>query len=134
MARYSDNGKRIGRPPSHTPDSLGKAYDEYMAQCKEDKVLLPNIAGLCLYAGIARETFYCYKEDRAFNDTIKNIENGLEDAALQCKDAAKSIFYLKNKFGYRDKIEQELSGKVEQGLSDADRALLNKVADRINDK
>ena len=43
-------------------------------------------------------------------------------------------FFGKNCLGYKDKTETELSGKVEQGLSDADRALLSKVADRISDK
>ena len=120
-----------GQPPKHTPESLGKAYDDYMAMCREEKILLPNIAGLCVHAGIVRETFYNYKETKQYMDTIKRIEAGLENAALQCKDPAKSIFYLKNKFGYRDKIETELSGKVEQGLSDADRALMDKIAKRM---
>lgn len=40
-------------------------------------------------------------------------------------------FFGKNCLGYKDKTETELSGKVEQGLSDADRALMDKIAKRM---
>ena len=125
--------KPIGRPLKHTPEEVGKLYNDYLEHCKAEKLLLPNIAGFCVYADISRETYYEWRDNKhkGFSDTIKRIDKSLEDHALQCKDAAKSIFYLKNKFGYRDKIETELSGKVEQGLSDADRALMDKIAKRM---
>lgn len=121
-------------PTKLKADEIWKLYEGYLQHCKDEKMLLPNIAGFCCFADISRETYYEWRANdrKGLSDTIKRIDKSLEDQALQCKDAAKSIFYLKNKFGYKDKIETELSGKVEQGLSDADRALMDKIAKRMS--
>ena len=65
---------------------------------------MPNIAGFCVYCDINRDTFYAQKE--YYSDTFKKIQDILEDATLNAKinDTFK-IFYLKNKFGYKDKQE-----------------------------
>ena len=66
---------------------------------------LANIAGFCAFARINRDTFYQQKE--YYSDTFKEVEDLLEDAALNHKATTMGIFYLKNKFKYRDKIETE---------------------------
>lgn len=78
-------------------------FINYIKKCKT-KDELPNIAGFCVYCDINRDTFYAQKE--YYSDTFKKIQDILEDATLNAKinDTFK-IFYLKNKFGYKDKQE-----------------------------
>lgn len=77
-------------------------YIEYCTQTER----YPNIAGFCVYAKINRDSFYAQKE--YYSDTYKRVQDIFEDEALNSKWAIPviKIFYLKNKFGYADKIEQ----------------------------
>lgn len=70
-----------------------------------DKERLPNIAGFCVFSDINRDTFYAQKE--YYSDTVKEIEDILEDEALNCKgfNDTRIIFYMKNKCGYKDRQE-----------------------------
>ena len=78
------------------------AFTDYLKYCdKEEK--MANIAGFCWYTGITRETYY--KQQEYYSDAFKNIEQALEDRAINHKAPAIAIFYLKNKFGYKDKQE-----------------------------
>jgi hypothetical protein len=88
----------------YTAGELLQLFQRYLQHCRENGLLLPNIAGFCLFVDIHTDTFYNWRKDegKGLTEAIKKIEQGLEDAALQSKDTAKSIFYLKNKFGYRD--------------------------------
>ena len=78
-------------------------FIEYIKECKKEEKL-PNIAGFCVYCDMNRDTFYAQKD--YYSDTFKKIQDILEDATLNAKinDTFK-IFYLKNKFGYKDKQE-----------------------------
>jgi hypothetical protein len=53
---------------------------------------------------MTRETFY--KQQEYYSDTYKRIQEVLEDYTINAKinDTFK-IFYMKNKFGYKDKTE-----------------------------
>jgi hypothetical protein len=105
-----------------------------------------TITGLALALGFnSRSTLLDYQDTKdykyhqAFSDTITRAKAKCEayaEAMLFDKGGANGAkFSLSNNFkGWTERTATELSGKVEQGLSDADRALLNKVADRINDK
>jgi hypothetical protein len=105
-----------------------------------------TITGLALALGFtSRQSLleYQFTKDyvyqREFTDAITRAKAKVEqyaEARLFDKDGANGAkFNLANNFkGWTERTATELSGKVEQGLSDADRALLNKVADRINDK
>lgn len=86
-----------------TDEIFKNKFLEYIEYC-EEKGKLPNVAGFCAYNDINRDTFYAQKE--LYSDTFKKIQDILEDATLNAKtgDTLK-IFYLKNKFGYRDKVE-----------------------------
>ena len=77
-------------------------FNEYLDKCKDEE-LFPNIAGFCVFADITRETYYKQKE--YYSDTFKKIENTLENTTLQDKNTTRMIFYLKNKFNYKDKQE-----------------------------
>lgn len=95
-----------GNECKYKENDLVKAFDKYIEHCKQNEYL-PNIAGMCAYLDIARDTWYNYKEN-FYTDTCKKLENKLEDRVINgpANDALK-IFYMKNKFGYRDKQEIE---------------------------
>ena len=87
-------------------EALMNRFREYLDHCREIDYL-PNIAGFCAFCDIHRDTYY---DQKAFYlDTIKKIEQLLEDAAINSKavnDTFK-IFYMKNKFSedYKDRQE-----------------------------
>lgn len=65
---------------------------------------MPNIAGFCAFCEIHRDTFYAQKE--YYSDTYKKVQDILEDGVLNSEVAPViRIVYLKNKFGYVDKVE-----------------------------
>lgn len=79
-------------------------FKDYINKCNQEKCL-PNIAGFCVYCDINRDTFYAQEE--YYSDTYKKVNDILEDATINCKDVNDTfkIFYMKNKFGYKDKQE-----------------------------
>lgn len=79
-------------------------FKEYINKCKKEREL-PNIAGFCVYCDINRDTFYA--QEKYYSDTYKKVNDILEDATINAKDVNDTfkIFYMKNKFGYRDKQE-----------------------------
>jgi hypothetical protein len=87
-----------------TDKDFKEKFYQYIKLCKADRDL-PNIAGFCVFMSMHRGTFYDQKE--FYPDTFKEIQEILEDSAINCKginDTFK-IFYMKNKFDYRDKQE-----------------------------
>jgi hypothetical protein len=100
-------GNNGGRPVKLDPVELRDEFQRYIEHCDNEKVLLPNIAGFAVFAGINSNTFYGYKKKDSYSEIVAIIEDTLEDRAINCKADAKSIFYLKNKFGYKDKQEIE---------------------------
>jgi hypothetical protein len=102
-----------------TPEDLERDFAAYIDDCKTEGKF-PNIAGFCVFCKVHRDTFYSYKADLPeYADTIKKIEETLEEVSIQCGAGAKNpafmIFYMKNKFGYTDKTE--INAKVEQNAS-----------------
>lgn len=79
---------------------------EYIEYCEVNERFV-NIAGLCRYLGIHRQRFYDQKE--YYSDTFLRVQEMLEDETLNNKTTPVPItmLYLKNKFGYKDKIETE---------------------------
>ena len=93
-----------------TAEEFKLKFEKYIEFCNSRKEL-PNIAGFCVYADINRDTFYAQKD--YYSDTFKKIQDRLEDATINSKDINDTfkIFYMKNKFDYRDR--QELDTKLE---------------------
>lgn len=79
------------------------AVIEYATECENNKKLA-NIAGFCAKIKMARVTFY--EQEKLYPCEYDIAMSILEDKAINGRDAM-SIFYLKNKFGYKDKIETE---------------------------
>lgn len=95
-----------GRPRSYaTIEELELKIEQYFDWCEEDKKM-PNTAGLALFLNISRETLNNYgQKGHDYYDAIKKANDKIEEAWVQnlkWGQAGGSIFYLKNKFGYRD--------------------------------
>ena len=118
-----------GHPRSFpTEQDFKNKFDEYIDYCIKNE-RLANIAGFCVFANISRETFY--NQEEYYFDTYKRIQNVLEDYTINAKinDTFK-IFYMKNKFNYKDRTEldNQVSGKIE--ISEEDKKMLNTIYDR----
>jgi hypothetical protein len=85
-------------------DAFYNMAKSYILMCK-DEAQLANIAGFCVYCDMHKDTYY--QQQEYYSDSFKKVEALLESAALNHSATAMGIFYLKNKFGYRDKIETE---------------------------
>ena len=87
-----------------TAEEFIDKFKEYVSNCKQQNDL-PNIAGFCVFCNINRDTFYAQED--YYSDTYKKVNDILEDATINSKDINDTfkIFYMKNKFGYKDKQE-----------------------------
>lgn len=87
-----------------TAQDFEDTFLDYIKDCNTKKKL-PNIAGFVVFAHINRDTFYAQKE--LYSDTYSRINNILEDETINTKHVSDNFktFYMKNKFGYRDKQE-----------------------------
>lgn len=102
----------VGKPRVFkTEQELLDTFNNYIEYCKSNKEL-PNIAGFVVFADIGRQTFYDYKDRYPY--TYKRINDILENATINNKDINDTfkIFYMKNKFDYRDR--QEIEADVKQ--------------------
>lgn len=109
----------VGRPPKfNSPEQLEELFFKYIDYC-EEKQFMPNISGFCVYLkrleniSIHRDTYYEYKNKQGYSDTIKSIDDAIEDAVLnnKCQKDLIKIAYLNNKCGYTHK--QEVKGDMD---------------------
>ena len=86
-----------------TQEEFKEQFIQYINECKHNQELA-NIAGFCVFCDMHRDTFY--EQNKFYPDTLKRRQDILENATINAKinDTFK-IFYLKNKFGYKDKQE-----------------------------
>jgi len=87
-----------------TAEEFENKFMEYISYCRMYE-RVPNVAGFVVYANINSDTFYAQKD--YYSETFKRVNSILEDEAINTdyfKDAFK-IFYMKNKFGWKDKSE-----------------------------
>ena len=116
---------KAGRPRKYTPDSLLVEWNKYMQLCI-DAEKFPTQEGFTIYAGINPDTFYNYLSQDEYSDTKKRIDAILLDKTIQdamkAKNPAFLIFYMKNKFGWRDKqeIDTNISGGIEVTFANPD--------------
>ena len=96
-----------GKPRKFTTEQdFLNAFIEYIDDCRE-KNHLANIAGFCVFCDMCRDTYYAQKEHYPY--TFKRVEQILEDYTINYKgdSPAFKIFYMKNKFDYKDRFENE---------------------------
>lgn len=117
MAKEREEKNPGGKPRIFKkPADLMNKFDEYLAYTKEHDEL-PNVAGFVVFADIGRATFYEYESK--YPDTYKKVMDKLESNTINNKSVSDTfkIFYMKNKFGYRDKVEQ-VNKNVEMNYED----------------
>lgn len=103
-----------GRPRAYASAlELEDEIEKYFEWCEDNK-RMPTTVGVCLFLNITRETWYQYaKPEHDYSDTIKSADLQIEECwaqNLKNGQAGGSIFYLKNKFGYRDVVENPGGG------------------------
>ena len=116
MVMITIMGNLIGRPPKYkTAEELELKCDEYIKICDEEKEPY-TIPGLAYYLGYeSRFSIFDLKHKKKFSHTIKRVIDKIESQRVSkmlkgSHNVAGCIFDLKNNFGYKDKIEQEISG------------------------
>lgn len=100
-----------GQPPKFkSVKELQEKIDAYFAVTPQTQV---TVTGLALALNTSRETLMNYEKKEEFFDTIKTAKTRVEhsyELSLRVRGSAGDIFGLKN-FGWRDKSEQELTGR-----------------------
>lgn len=129
-------GNNGGRPRKFSNvEDMQKAIDDYFQKCDEkvvkkyskaadDYIDVPSptpytIEGLAVALGVDRRTLLNYENEKGYEEfflTIKEakdkvLQNLSERALLGDSVPSTSIFLLKNNYGYKDKTEQEITGK-----------------------
>lgn len=89
-------------------------YEEVVKKVYRPAVT-PTISGLAVYLDTSRETLLNYEEREEFFDTIKRAKQTIEamTESLLLNGGAQPagvIFNLKNNWGWKDKVEQEITG------------------------
>lgn len=103
-----------GRPLKFkSPEDLEEMIAGYFTDCDENERPY-TITGLALWLDTSRETLLDYQERPEFSDAIKRAkvkcENWVEENALMNKvNPTTAIFNLKNNYGWKDKVEQDIT-------------------------
>lgn len=104
-----------GRKPKYSAAKEMQAkIDDYFSVC-ELKEKPPTISGLALALNMSRQGLCEYAGKNEFSDTIKKAKQMVEvhlEERLHESAPTGAIFNLKNNFGWKDKTEQEVSGRV----------------------
>ena len=109
---YKGDDDTVSQRAFKTEDEFINKIKEYVQVCKSRQEL-PNVAGFCVYCDINRDTFYA--QEQYYSDTYKKANDILEDATINSKDINDTfkIFYMKNKFGYKDKQDVDANVNTE---------------------
>ena len=106
-----------GRPVKFTPEQFKIEFENYIKYCVENDKFA-NLAGFAVYGKFNMDTYYEYKDNRKeFSEAIKKIEQTLMDVSIQKgveKSNAFMIFYMKNKFGWRDQQDIDLTSNKKE--------------------
>lgn len=108
-----------GRPPKWTDpkvvQKLGEAYFDSLPKDENGMYLRPpTITGLARALDTTRATLVDYEEKDEFLNTIKALKSRCEEwveenGLMGRSNATFSIFNLKNNYGWKDKIEQDIN-------------------------
>lgn len=123
-----------------TPEDLKKGIDDYFnyvdgynKALKDGEKPKPyTMSGICVFLGIAKETFWEYAKKSGYADSIKEakarVEACIEEGSLSGKwNTIGAIFNLKNNFGWVDKFDFATTSQPEQLTPDDIR---NQLAQR----
>lgn len=103
-----------------SPDQMVDAFNDYKDYCIENDRLM-NIAGFCVYTKLDRTSYYDYCNRPRFARAVEYINCCLEDGGLNHKSDKMGMFYLKNKFGYAERMVQtNFTKSIEDVLDDLD--------------
>lgn len=146
----------MGRPRKiESPEQMSELWEEYKKYCdsrdvtvhdfssKEGKHVSSNIKksvtytleGFCVFVGIARSKFYeTYANSEEYRDTVTRMREECEIDAREKFEmgvipSQLSALWMGN-YGYTTKQQTEVNATV----SEADKALLNKVSKRLDEQ
>ncbi len=113
--------KKIGRPVKwETPEAVQEVIDKYFIDCKADE-RHPTVTGLALELDLTRQGLINYEAKGDFLDTIKKakqrVQIAVEETLMGGRAPVGAIFNLKNNFGWVDKTETAITGKVEMNFN-----------------
>ena len=114
--------KKRKKMKSYQPAGLQNVFDAYVKNCAVRQRFV-NVAGFCVFANISRTTFYNYRKNDKYELAMDYIDNVMEDETLNVpnKQYPIAILYLKNKFGYSDKVEsRNVNTNIEHLISTID--------------
>lgn len=99
----------MGRPRAfNSPQELEEKLIPYLEDCKARK-LLPTKTGLALFVDVSKDTLLEYAKKEEYSASVKKIFTAIEEAWTQNLGKSYpvgSIFFLKNSFGWTDRMEQ----------------------------
>lgn len=128
MAKNPDGTNGKGQPRAfNSGDELLECLYEYMNYCEQMK-RFPNIAGFCVFNKGNKKNFLInkdtyYKQKEYYSDAYRICNDILEDGVLQ-DNTYRAQLYLKNKFGYSDKVENlNHTTDIQLSEEEADRIL-----------
>ena len=118
--KYALGCTTSGRPLKFPDaDAFDKMIDDFFNDC-EINSKKPTIERLAVYMGVHKETIAEYENRKEFSVSVKKAKDRCLDwlisDGLNAKNPAMHIFLAKNNYGYRDKIEQEIT--VNTGIAE----------------
>lgn len=123
-----------GRPLKFTTvEDMQAQIDAYFLATPPTQL---TITGLALALDTSRETLINYEERTEYFDTVKRAKDRIENAyelSLRTRGSAGDIFGLKN-FGWKDKIETDVTTKGEALNSAPDPVVAVAFAEFLKDK
>lgn len=98
-------------------EKIGEYFDSddaHFVSVEDIRLFSPTVSGLAYHLGVSTETVRAYGEKDEFSATIKRAKQRIEislEKRLAGQAVTGTIFNLKNNFGWKDKTEQEITGR-----------------------
>jgi hypothetical protein len=129
-----------GRPRKFSsPDDMWSLYENYQEHCTVNG-LAQHTLGFSVYVGMSREGLYNYGDSYPeYSDTLKKISESIEADMLQKaynrkQDPVFTMFMLKCKHGYIDKVTIDDISKDKIDPAEIDTRIKSLLAELGNDK
>lgn len=124
---------KVGKPPKiKSPEEMQTKVDAYFKHCEEEGEH-PTITGLAIGLGfVSRQSLLDYAKMGEYSCTIKAAKARVEryiEQRLYDSNPTGCIFNLKNNFGWKDKVEQDVNHGVQQSFTDLVKDLAQKAKD-----